>query len=102
MQVQLAKCESLLKQERHAHSKALQENEERMQALQLKCYISETRSRAFEEALEQHNQAVANNVALTPSKSTRGSNANEQESFIESATNKPLYSRTTSSSLNEE
>jgi hypothetical protein len=53
-------------------------NKERMQALQLRCYMSETRSRAFEEALDQHNEAVANNVALTPSKTTKNEQDDEQ------------------------
>jgi hypothetical protein len=80
-----------------------------MQALQLKCYISETRGRAFEEALEQHNAAVANNVALlTPRKftTTRRINANETDAPSDVSTdatatsNQPLYSRATSQNLN--
>jgi hypothetical protein len=107
LQAQLAQHEFLLAQERQAHSKVLQQHEERMQALQLKCYISETRGRAFEEALEQHNAAVANNVALTtPRKftTTRRINANETDApsdvSTDATTNKPLYSRATSQNLN--
>jgi hypothetical protein len=109
LQAQLAQRELLLTQERQAHSKVLQQHEERMQALQLKCYISETRGRAFEEALEQHNAAVANNVALlTPRKftTTRRINANETDAPSDVSTdatatsNQPLYSRATSQNLN--
>jgi hypothetical protein len=107
LQAQLAQHELLLTQERQAHSKVLQQHEERMQALQLKCYISETRGRAFEEALEQHNAAVANNVALmTPRKftTTRRINANETDApsdvSTDATSNQPLYSRATSQNLN--
>jgi hypothetical protein len=99
LQAQLAQHELLLTQERQAHSKALQQHEERMQALQLKCYISETRGRAFEEALEQHNAAVANNVALTtPRKfatTRRLNNETDAPSDVstDATSNKPLYSR---------
>jgi hypothetical protein len=98
LQAQLAQHELLLTQERQAHSKVLQQHEERMQALQLRCYISETRSRAFEDALEQHIAAVANNVALmTPTKfSRRNETAPSDVSTDTTATNKPLYSRATS------
>ena len=89
LQIQLAEKESLLEQERTAHATQLQSEregtEERMQALQLRLYISETRSRAFEEALNAHVEAVANNVALTPVKSNNVSTSRSNS--------KPLYSR---------
>jgi hypothetical protein len=97
LQAQLAQHELLLTQERQAHSKALQQHEERMQALQLKCYITETRGRAFEEALEQHNAAVANNV--TPRKFSNETDAPSDVS-TDATTNQPLYSRATSQNLN--
>jgi hypothetical protein len=53
----------------HGHrSTGLLEKEilnERLQLLQLCFYISETHLKAFEDALEQHVQAVANNTAPT-------------------------------------
>ena len=102
LQDKLAETESLLTRERQVHSKVLQQHEERTQALQLRCYISETRSRAFEEALQQHNEAVANNVALTPSKTTKGEMPIMNKSrSTETMMNKPLYSRATSSLNNE-
>jgi hypothetical protein len=91
LQLQLAEMESLFKQERKAHANQLQSQredyEERMQALQLRLYISETRSRTFEDALHEHIKAVANNVALTPIKSS-----GEEESTATSIS-KLLYSR---------
>jgi hypothetical protein len=104
LQAQLAQHELLLTQERQAHSKVLQQHEERMQALQLKCYISETRGRAFEEALEQHNAAVANTV--TPRKFSNETDApfdvstGDRTTAATITTNKPLYSRATSQNLN--
>jgi hypothetical protein len=113
LQAQLAqRQELLLTQERQAHSKVLQQYEERMQALQLKCFISETRSRAFEEALEQHVATVANNVALlmTPRKFSNETNAapllddvstgDTTTTIATKTNNKPLYSRATSKNLN--
>ena len=40
-----------------------EKSEERIQALSLRLYISETRLKTYEDALEQHVVAVANNVA---------------------------------------
>jgi hypothetical protein len=100
LQAQLAQHEFLLAQERQAHSKVLQQHEERMQALQLKCYISETRGRAFEEALEQHNAAVANNVALTTPRKFSNETDAPSDVSTDATTNQPLYSRATSQNLN--
>jgi len=41
-----------------------------MQALQLRLYISETRLKTYEDALQQHVEAVANNVAASPPRRT--------------------------------
>ncbi|CAJ1957618.1 unnamed protein product [Cylindrotheca closterium] len=58
-----------LKQEKQANIKALcqkqQQFDDQVQALQLRLYISETRLKTFEEALEQHVQAVASNVSTS-------------------------------------
>jgi hypothetical protein len=68
-----------LQEERAAHNTALQ-------SLQLRLYISETRLKTFEDALEQHVQAVANNTAPT-SPERRRMRPEEQ------ATTTPLLSR---------
>lgn len=53
------------------------ETEERLQAVQLRLYISETRLKTYQDAFEQHVQAVTQNVAsssnLTTTTPTRGS-----------------------------
>ena len=67
LETQLTTAQNLLETERQQHRKALQREQEaaqdRMQALQLRLYIAETRLKTFEDALAQHNQNVANNVA---------------------------------------
>jgi hypothetical protein len=68
-----------LQEERAAHNTALQ-------SLQLRLYISETRLKTFEDALEQHVQSVANNTAPT-SPERRRIRPEEQ------ATTTPLLSR---------
>mmetsp|Transcript_8115 Transcript_8115/g.19620 ORF Transcript_8115/g.19620 Transcript_8115/m.19620 type:complete len:138 (+) Transcript_8115:711-1124(+) len=58
-----------LQQEKQANAKMLsqkqQQFDDQVQALQLRLYISETRLKTFEDALEQHVQAVASNVATS-------------------------------------
>jgi hypothetical protein len=80
-----------LKEERTAHTKALalvkEISNERLQALQLRLYISETRLKTFEDALEQHVQAVANNTAPTSPEGRQRLRPEEQ------ATTTPLLSR---------
>lgn len=98
LKLALAERETLLQQERQSHLRKMQRQrestEERIQALQLRLYISETRSRNYEEALEAHVQAVANNVALTPRKSKRGTDRDDENSTEDgSSSSKPLYSR---------
>jgi hypothetical protein len=67
LESQLSQKNQDLEEERTAHTKALalekEISNERLQALQLRLYISETRLKTFEDALEQHVQAVANNTA---------------------------------------
>ena len=90
MALELAIKEERLQIERATHAKALrrekEQSHERLQALQLRLYISETRLKIFEDALDQHVEAVANNVAMgSPERRAR---RNQQE---EAAI--PLYSR---------
>ncbi|KAL3935665.1 MAG: hypothetical protein SGBAC_008859 [Bacillariaceae sp.] len=58
-----------LQQEKQANAKMIsqkqQQFDDQVQAFQLRLYISETRLKTFEEALEQHVQAVASNVATS-------------------------------------
>jgi len=72
LELELASKDELLEQERVAHKRAFtaqQETyDERIQALQLRLYISETRLKTFEDALDQHVEAVANNVATSPTR----------------------------------
>eukprot|EP00980_Cylindrotheca_fusiformis_P002358 scaffold543_cov119-Cylindrotheca_fusiformis.AAC.25 len=64
---QLAEKEAELQEEREAHVKAMfrknQDFDNQIQALQLRLYISETRLRTFQDALEQHVEAVSNNIS---------------------------------------
>ena len=75
LEAQLATANELLLQERKFHRKEMQNEKEasheRMQALQLRLYIAETRLKTFEDALEQHNLQVANNVAAPTSPGRR-------------------------------
>uniref|UniRef100_A0A7R9WR62 Uncharacterized protein n=1 Tax=Craspedostauros australis TaxID=1486917 RepID=A0A7R9WR62_9STRA len=61
--------------------------EERMQALQLRLYISETRLKTFQDALDQHVQSVASNV----SSNYRNTMTTQNE---DSDTPSPLFART--------
>jgi hypothetical protein len=67
---QLAEKEQQLLQERTAAHKLLQSEtnllHERIQALQLRLYISETRLQTYEEALRRHIESVAENTATSP------------------------------------
>ena len=69
LESQLSQKNQEYQEERTAHAKALalekELSNERLQSLQLRLYISETRLKTFEDALEQHVQAVANNTAPT-------------------------------------
>ena len=83
----------LLQKERVANTKALQlekeQSHERMQSLQLRLYISETRLKTFEDALDQHLEAVANNVAIGSPERRARRMLQEQENAVAT----PLYSR---------
>jgi hypothetical protein len=87
LEILLASQQKLWEEERDAYKKSRkieQENwDERIRALQLRLYISETRLKTYEDALEQHVQAVAENVAhpATPTKR------------ISTETDRPLLSR---------
>jgi hypothetical protein len=80
-------------EERTAHTKALalekEISNERLQSLQLRLYISETRLKTFEDALEQHVQAVANNTAPTSPERRRLRRPEEQAT----STTTPLLAR---------
>jgi len=62
----LKEANELLRQERIHHAQQLSQEKEHhansMQALQLRLYISETRLKTYEEALDEHIQSVASNV----------------------------------------
>eukprot|EP00539_Tryblionella_compressa_P003995 CAMPEP_0178750388 /NCGR_PEP_ID=MMETSP0744-20121128/9951_1 /TAXON_ID=913974 /ORGANISM="Nitzschia punctata, Strain CCMP561" /LENGTH=119 /DNA_ID=CAMNT_0020403933 /DNA_START=1 /DNA_END=360 /DNA_ORIENTATION=- len=63
---QIVQLEEELATMREQHTKILRKEKERyedlIQSLQLRLYISETRLRTYEDALEKHIQAVAENV----------------------------------------
>ena len=67
LELQLAEKEELLLLERRNHAKELRVEKEKhdshAQSMQLRLYISETRLKTYQEALDQHIQAVAANVA---------------------------------------
>lgn len=67
LELQSKQKDKLLEEQRQMHAKAVkvekERTEERMQALQLRLYISETKLKTFEDALEQHVHAVASNLA---------------------------------------
>ena len=93
LELELVAKDELLRKERVAHAKALllekEQSHERMQSLQLRLYISETRLKTFEDALDQHMEAVANNVAI-------GSPERRARRMLQEAENEvvtPLYSR---------
>jgi hypothetical protein len=68
LELQLAKKDLELQQERQVHAKAMSQKhldfDNQIQALQLRLYISETRLKTFQDALEQHVEAVSNNHAM--------------------------------------
>jgi hypothetical protein len=74
LQLLTASQQKLWEEERDAYKKSWKVEQEkwdeRVRALQLRLYISETRLKTYEDALEQHVQAVAENVAhpTTPTK----------------------------------
>lgn len=75
-----------LEQERAAHAKEMarvkQQHDDLVQGLQLRLYISETKLRTYQEALEEHVNAVANNVAVstnTPISKTSGKSATSND-----------------------
>jgi hypothetical protein len=69
LEEELAKKDRLLQETIEAHQRVLHSTkescDERIQALQLRLYISETKLKTFQDALEDHVQAVENNVAST-------------------------------------
>ena len=93
LELELKMKDEQLQRQQLAHSKALlqekEQSHERLQSLQLRLYISETRLKAFEDALEQHIDAVANNMAIG-SPERRVPRAQFQE---EHKVATPLYSR---------
>jgi hypothetical protein len=62
---------NLLQHERAQHAQRLSQEKERhansMQAVQLRLYISETRLKTYQDALDEHIQSVASNVCCHPS-----------------------------------
>jgi TolA-binding protein len=69
-----------LQQERENNARILKKEredaQELLQGMQLRLHISETRTRIFEEALAAHVDAVAQNVALHPTKNNNHNNNN--------------------------
>jgi hypothetical protein len=69
LEVKLAECQETLCKERVLAQQAMTAEKEaaneQMQTLQLRLYINETRLKTFEDALHQHVDAVAQNVATT-------------------------------------
>lgn len=86
LEAQLATANELLLQERQLHRKEMirekEAAQERMQALQLRLYIAETRLKTFEDALAQHNLQVANNVAGPTSPGRRSSTESTRYSKV--------------------
>jgi hypothetical protein len=68
LELQLAKKDLELQQERQVHAKAMSQKhldfDNQIQALQLRLYISETRLKNFQDALEQHVEAVSSNISF--------------------------------------
>ena len=62
----LQKDKQLLKEQQN-HAKAMRQEKEcsvdQIQALQMRLYISETRLKSYEDALDQHIEAVSNNTS---------------------------------------
>jgi hypothetical protein len=87
---QLAQTNQQWQAERQAHTKRLRCEKERsdtiLQAVQLRLYISETRLKTYQDALEEHVQAVGENV-YTPSSPPRRRRVEQNE------TASPLISR---------
>ena len=96
LELELARKDELLQNERAAHSKALQlekeQSHERLQGLQLRLYISETRLKTFEDALEQHMQTVTNNMVVVGSPERRAWRTTRHVEEEEQVAT-PLYSR---------
>ena len=67
--MKLIQKDKQLVEERKIHFKSKRELkegfEDQIQALQMRLYISETRLKNYQDALEQHIQTVANNVPGT-------------------------------------
>mmetsp|Transcript_8191 Transcript_8191/g.12577 ORF Transcript_8191/g.12577 Transcript_8191/m.12577 type:complete len:457 (-) Transcript_8191:165-1535(-) len=86
LEMQLQKKDQELEMAHNSHFKALQTAEERwqerIQALQLRLYISETRLKVYEDALSQHVDSVRKNTA-------KGNGGNIAEEVVPT----PLYSR---------
>lgn len=68
LEMQLADKDFELQQERKAHAKQISQKhrdfDNQIQALQLRLYISETRLKTFQDALEEHVEAVSNNMSF--------------------------------------
>ena len=92
LELELARKDELLRNERAAHAKALQlekeQSQERLQGLQLRLYISETRLQTFEDGLEEaetDSMVVVGPSEWRPWRTTRHDDEEEEAS--------PLYSR---------
>jgi hypothetical protein len=75
-----------LQHERENHARILKKEredaQELLQGMQLRLHISETRTRTFEEALVAHVDAVAQNVALHPTKKKNNNSSSSSRSPI--------------------
>jgi hypothetical protein len=97
LEIQLAQKEQQLQDERQAHAKAMQKEKERcddlIQAFQLRLYISETRLKTYQDALEHHVEAVASNLSnnFTPSSPMRRGRMEKRQSSDPPSS--PLISR---------
>ena len=86
LEMKLSLVNQQLRDERTVHTNALRREKERaentIQDLQLRLYISETRLKTYQDALEQHVQSVAANVSsnYTPSSPTRKRRENDTPS----------------------
>ena len=67
LELELLQKDNQLLKEQQNHAKALRQEKERsvdqIQALQMRLYISETRLKSYEDALDQHIEAVSNNTS---------------------------------------
>eukprot|EP00538_Stauroneis_constricta_P013633 CAMPEP_0119572840 /NCGR_PEP_ID=MMETSP1352-20130426/44824_1 /TAXON_ID=265584 /ORGANISM="Stauroneis constricta, Strain CCMP1120" /LENGTH=317 /DNA_ID=CAMNT_0007622527 /DNA_START=263 /DNA_END=1216 /DNA_ORIENTATION=+ len=86
MEAMKRKNEETLRSEREMY-------EERMQAIQLRLYISETRLKTFQDALDQHVQAVASNVSQNYTTSIIPDESDGDAEYGDGTSSSPMFAR---------